>query len=110
MRWPSAMPGGTSTFRLRRSTRRPRPRHSRHGSRAAGPAPPPTPPPPGPPPRPPAARGPARAHDLPERRARDRLQPAASVAARAGLDRRARLGPVAVTALAARDRVVADLV
>src|SRR5205823_3588986 len=47
--------------------------------------------------------------DLAERRARHRLQPAAAPAARTGLDRRPRLGAVAVAALAARDRVIGDL-
>ena len=44
-------------------------------------------------------------HDLPERRARDRLQPARAAAALAGLDRRARLGAVAVAVLADVDRL-----
>ena len=49
------------------------------------------------------------AHDLPERRAGDRLQPPGAAAARARLDRRAGLRAVAVAALAAGDRVEAHL-
>src|SRR5206468_11520499 len=50
------------------------------------------------------------AHDLPEGRPGDRLQAPGATAARARLDRRPGLGAVAMTALAARDRVVAHLV
>ena len=50
-----------------------------------------------------------RPRDLAERRAADRLQDAVAVAARAGLDRRAGLGAVAVAALAAVDDLVADV-
>ena len=44
------------------------------------------------------------AHDLAERRPRDRSQLAGALALRAGLDRRARLGAVAVAVLAQRSR------
>ena len=50
-----------------------------------------------------------RAHHLPEGRARDRLQLSGAAAALARLDRRSRLGAVAVTVLAALDRLEADL-
>src|SRR4051794_30518331 len=110
MRWPSAMPAGTSTLRVWRVMRRPRPRHSWHGSRA---------PPPAPAPLVPGlarqAAAPAahvaldRPHDLAERCARDRLQPALAAAARARLDRSAGLGAVAVAAFAAADPVIGDL-
>jgi hypothetical protein len=53
-----------------------------------------------------AQRGP---HHLAEARALDRLDLARAVAARAGHDRRARLGAVAAAGLARRGRVVGDL-
>src|SRR5262249_9177210 len=49
------------------------------------------------------------AHDLPERRARHRLQHARAATALAGLDRRAGLGAVAVAALARLDRLEGQL-
>ncbi len=50
-----------------------------------------------------------RAHHLPERRAGDRLQLPMPAAALAGLDRGAGLGAIAVTVLAALDRLEGDL-
>src|SRR4029077_2748778 len=49
------------------------------------------------------------AHDLAERRAADRLKRTRPLAARARLDRRARLGGVAVAARAQLDRLEAEL-
>ena len=50
-----------------------------------------------------------RAHHLPERRTRHRLQLSGAAAALAGLDRRSRLGAVAVAVLTALDRLEGDL-
>jgi hypothetical protein len=96
MRWPSSMPAGTSIFSVLSSSVRPRPSQRSHGCSGH------------------AAVAVADvaldlADDLAERRAGHALQPARAAAALAGLDRRARLGAVAVALRAALDRLELDL-
>ncbi len=90
------MPAGTSTATVRRRTTRPRP--SQRVARRLGHAPV-------------AAADVAGhlAHDLAEGRAADRLQQPRATAALARRDRRARLGAVAVAALAGVDRLEVQL-
>src|SRR5206468_12481848 len=59
---------------------------------------------------PPARVAGHRPHHLSEGRPGDRLEAARPGAARAGLDRRSRLGPVALAVVAPVDRLVGDLV
>ena len=90
------MPAGTSTRSVRSLTSRPRPSQRSHGCGGTLAV---------------AAADVAvdRPHDLAEGRAADAAQDAVAAAALAGDDRRARLGAVAVAALAAVDRLVADV-
>ena len=96
MRWPSAIPAGTSTSssRVHRTPPAPAALAARLLGHAAVAV---------------ADVAGDRAHHLPERRARRRLQLPGAAAALARLDRRARLGAVAVAVLAALDRLVGDL-
>ena len=96
MRWPSAMPAGTSTSSSRWRGDAPAPAALAAGLARDAPV---------------AVADVAqdRPHHLAERRARGALQLPGAAAALAGLDRRAGLGAVAVAVLAAVDRLVGDL-